>query len=41
MLIGSWRFVTILLVEILLGLAFAHVLESPAKLQCDAGFFIT
>jgi len=41
MLIRSWRFVTILLVSLLLGLAFAHVLEWPAKMRYDAALYIT
>jgi len=41
MLIKVWRFLTILLVALLLGLAFAHVLERPAKMQYDAALYIT
>ena len=41
MLIQIWRFVTILLVALLMGLAFAHVLERPAKMQYDAQLYIT
>ena len=41
MLIRSWRFVTILLVALLLGLSFAHVLELPAKMQYDAALYVT
>ena len=41
MLTTTWRFVTILLVALLLGLAFAHVLERPAKLLYDAAFYLT
>lgn len=41
MLIRSWRFVTILLVALLSGMAFAHVLESPAKMQYDAALYVT
>ena len=33
--------VTLLLVALLAGLAFAHVLEYPAKMQYDAAFYIT
>jgi hypothetical protein len=36
MLVKSWRFVTLLLVALLTGLAFAHVLERPAKMLYDA-----
>lgn len=41
MLIKSWRLVTIPLVALLLGLAFAHVLEMPAKMQYDAALYVT
>ncbi len=41
MLIKTLRFITILLVALLLGLAFAHVLERPAKMLYDAVFYIT
>jgi hypothetical protein len=41
MLIRSWRFLTVLLVALLMGLAFAHVLERPAKMQYDATLYIT
>jgi uncharacterized membrane protein len=41
MLIKTLRFVTILLVALLLGLAFAHVLERPAKMLYDAAFYLT
>lgn len=39
MLIKTWRFATILLVALILGLAFAHVLERPAKMLYDATFY--
>ena len=41
MLVKSWRFVTLLLVALLTGLAFAHVLERPAKMLYDAALYIT
>jgi len=41
MSLGIFRFVTILLVALLTGLAFAHVLEQPAKMQYDATLYIT
>ena len=41
MLITIWRFVTLLLVALLTGLAFAHVLERPAKMLYDAGLYVT
>ena len=36
-----FRFATIVLVALLCGLAFAHVLELPAKMQYDAALYIT
>lgn len=36
-----WRFVTILFVALVQGLAFAHVLERPAKLQYDGALYVT
>ena len=36
-----FRFAAILLVALLCGLAFAHVLELPAKMQYDAVLYIT
>ena len=36
-----FRFATILLIALLCGLAFAHVLELPAKMQYDAVLYIT
>jgi hypothetical protein len=41
MLIQTWRFVTLLLVTLLTGLTFAHVLERPAKMLYDAGLYVT
>jgi hypothetical protein len=41
MLVKSWRFVTLLLVALLTGLAFAHVLERPAKMLYDAALYVT
>ncbi|MGH9425392.1 MAG: DUF1772 domain-containing protein [Terriglobia bacterium] len=41
MFVRSWRFVTLLLVALLTGLAFAHVLERPAKMLYDAAFYVT
>ncbi len=35
------RFAAILLVALVSGLAFAHVLEQPAKMQYDAALYIT
>jgi hypothetical protein len=41
MLIHSWHYITILLVALLQGLAFAHVLERPAKMHYDAALYLT
>jgi hypothetical protein len=35
-----WRFVTIVLVALLQGLAFAHVLEMPAKMQYEGALYL-
>ncbi len=40
MALRLWRAVTLLLVALLAGVALAHVLESPAKLQYDADFYL-
>jgi hypothetical protein len=39
--LNLFRVVTTLLVALLSGLAFAHVLELPAKMQYDAALYIT
>ncbi len=41
MLIKTWRLITIVLVALLMGLGFAHVLERPAKMLYDAAFYLT
>ena len=41
MLIKICRFITLLTVALLTGLAFAHVLERPAKMLYDAGLYVT
>ncbi|MEP7063838.1 MAG: DUF1772 domain-containing protein [Betaproteobacteria bacterium] len=35
-----WRYITILLVALLQGLAFAHVLEMPAKMQYEGALYL-
>lgn len=40
MLIRAWRFVTILLTALLMGMTFSHVLEMPAKMQYDPGLYL-
>jgi len=36
-----WRFVTLLLVALTVGLSFAHTLEMPAKLEYDGTLYVT
>jgi hypothetical protein len=36
-----WRFITIMLVALTTGLAFAHVLELPARMLYDANLYVT
>ena len=40
MTLHLWRFGTIILVALLQGLAFAHFLERPAKLQYDGALYV-
>jgi hypothetical protein len=40
-MLKTWRFVTLMLVALLLGLSFAHVLEKPAKMGYDGALYIT
>jgi hypothetical protein len=39
--VRAWRFLTLLLVTLTLGLSFAHTLELPAKLEYDGRLYIT
>lgn len=41
MLIKTWRFITLLLTALLMGMTFCHVLEMPAKMQYQASFYLT
>ena len=41
MLLRAWQLITVMLVALLAGLAFAHVLERPAKMLYDAALYIT
>jgi len=41
MLLKFLRFTSIIVVALLQGLAFAHLLERPAKMQYDASLYIT
>jgi hypothetical protein len=36
-----WRLVAVLLVALLMGTSFAHVLELPAKMQYDGALYVT
>jgi len=40
-LIKVWRFITIVLTALLMGMTFCHVLEMPAKMQYPAPFYLT
>jgi len=41
MFIQAWRFATLLLTALLLGMTFCHVLEMPAKMQYGAALYLT
>ena len=41
MLLRIWFFVALILVALLMGTSFAHVLEMPAKMQYDAALYVT
>jgi hypothetical protein len=41
MFVQAWRFVTVLLTALLLGMTFCHVLEMPAKMRYDAALYLT
>jgi hypothetical protein len=36
-----WRFLTLLLMALLLGLSFAHALEAPSKFRYDAELYVS
>lgn len=36
-----WRFITIILVALFMGLEFGHALEMPAKMQYDGSLYVT
>jgi hypothetical protein len=40
-LLRTWRFITLILVALFMGLEFAHTLELPAKLQYNGAFYVT
>ncbi|MGJ3248442.1 MAG: DUF1772 domain-containing protein [Elainellaceae cyanobacterium] len=39
--LNCWRFATLVLVALFMGLEFAHTLEMPAKLQYDGALYVT
>lgn len=41
MFMKIWRFITIIMVALFMGLEFAHTLELPAKMQYDGAFYVT
>lgn len=41
MFLKVWRFITLILIALYMGLEFAHVLELPAKMQYDGAFYVT
>lgn len=41
MLIRTWRFITLLLTALLMGMTFSHVLEMPAKMHYSPSLYLT
>lgn len=41
MFLITWRFITLILVALFMGLEFAHTLELPAKMQYDGALYVT
>jgi hypothetical protein len=41
MFLKAWRFITLVLVALFMGLEFAHALELPAKMQYNGALYIT
>lgn len=41
MFLKTWRFITLILVALFMGLEFCHVLELPAKMQYDGSLYVT
>jgi hypothetical protein len=41
MLLKTWRFITLILTALLMGMTFCHVLEFPAKMQYAATLYLT
>ncbi len=41
MLVRNWRFVTIMLAALTMGMALCHLLEMPAKMTYDGALWLT
>ena len=41
MFLKTWRFITLVLVALLMGMTWCHVLELPAKMQYPAALYLT
>jgi len=41
MFLKTWRFITLILVRLFMGLEFCHALELPAKMQYDGVLYVT
>lgn len=41
MFLKAWRFITLVLVALTMGMTFAHVLELPPKMQYDGPLYVT
>ncbi|BAY29503.1 hypothetical protein NIES2107_13460 [Nostoc carneum NIES-2107] len=41
MFLKIWRFITLIIVALFMGLEFAHALELPPKMQYDGAFYVT
>ncbi|MEP7274488.1 MAG: DUF1772 domain-containing protein, partial [Acidobacteriota bacterium] len=41
MLTRAWRFLTLVLTALLMGMTFAHVLEFPAKMEYSAALYLS
>jgi hypothetical protein len=41
MFLRTWRFITLILTALNMGLAFCHLMEMPAKMQYDASLYAT
>ncbi len=41
MFLRTWRFITLILVALFMGLEFSHALELPAKMQYESSLYVT